>query len=373
MTKFEKLLLKILHPQGNKTNTGFDVVPGNVSSTGASVGAMGDPFVSAIASAISLGYGIYQDQRNWNNMSPAEQETLDYQDAMRRRFYQDFESPDKVLAATAKGYQEQGINKMMLAGSSTPSVSASSAPASSAPNSPDIGGLISGLIGVMQRSQQIAIDKSRADADNALTRSRADAQDIENRYKDEYLSTQIGLMKENIREVRQNVRKLSADAAYSEIMALYAPAYFDATITQSETAAQVNRSVASLNESRKREVEELIKNHQKEREQMDAIIEKVHAEIELIAEQRDLTHQQIAESEARVSKLNKEVEKIGKEIGLDELDIKYYIWNHPRSQSLPFGFKWNRSSENGRNGMSITGLTDEEILFAARSRGLIEP
>lgn len=135
----------------------------------------------------------------------------------------------------------------------------------------------------------------------------------------------------------------------------------------------MNRSVASLNDSRKREVDELIKNHRKERELIDANISKIHSEIALLAEQTNLTHQEIEESKARVSKLNAEVEKIGKEIGLSELDIKYYIWNHPRSNTLPFGFKWNRSSENGRNGMSISGLSDEEILTAARARGLIEP
>lgn len=379
MNYLDKILAAILDPskrQSGSTGTGFDLVPGNLPSnsstaSGTSVGASSS--LDVISSIIGMAYSIYQDQRNWNNMSPADKENIDYQDNVRRQFYEDYESPDKVLAATAKGFQEQGINKMMLAGSSTPSVSASNAPSGGSQASPDVGAVIGSLIGAIQRSQQIDIESSRADADNSLTRARAEAQNIENRYKDEYLSTQIGLMKENIKQVSVNVRKITADASYSEYMALYAPRYFDATITQSETASEVNRSVASLNESRKREVDELIMNHRKERELIDANISKIHSEIALLAEQTNLTHQEIEESKARVSKLNAEVEKLGKEIGLSELDIKYYIWNHPRSNTLPFGFKWNRSSENGRNGMSISGLSDEEILTAARARGLIEP
>lgn len=355
---------------------------------GKGISSLGGSGIQALLSAISLGYGIYQDQRNWNDMAPSSKESLKYQDEladenaqvayMRQKEFQDmYLTPEAQLRSMSRGYESVGLNKMGMAGFQS-GASSSSVPqaesGSPSGNSPvNVGQLITGLIGALQQGQRIDIEGSHVAAQNKLLDAQAEAQNIENRYKDEYLSTQLSYMKENIAQVRANTRKLVAESGYSEYLALYAPALLEANVQNTESQTRLNESMSKLNASRKREIDELVKNHQKERDLMDANISKIASEIELITSQKNLTDQEIEESKARVSKLNAEVEKIGKEIGLTDLDIKFYIWNHPRSQTLPFGFKWNRSSENGRNGYSITGLTDEEIMTAARARGLIEP
>lgn len=357
------------------------------TAAGSGLSALGGSAASALAAALSLGYGIYQDQRSWNNFSPGSKESLDYQDSiadenatvayMRQKAFQEqYLMPEAQLRSLARGYESVGLNKMGLAGFQSGASSSSVSPAESgspSSNSPTaVGELISSLIGAFQQGQRIDIEGSHVAAQNKLLDAQAEAQNIENRYKDEYLSTQLSYLKENIAQVRANTRKLISEGAYSEYLALYAPALLEANVQNSESQIRLNDSMSKLNDARKREVDELVKNHRKERELMDSNISKIASEIELICSQKNLTEQEIKESEARVSKLNAEVKKIGTEIGLSELDIKYYIWNHPRTVSLPGGIKYNRSSENGRNGYTVSGLTDEEILWAARDRGLIK-
>lgn len=399
--KFRDIIKLILGLSGGSSSNPDGVIKHSEASTGAAsskftqtpgvaaVGAAGlasSSYASLIMSALGLAYGVYQDQRGWNNMSPADKQSLDYQDEiadqnaidsyMRQKEFQDaYLTPAAQIRSQAEGFQAVGLNKMLLGGSA-PGASSSTGSqaqlgATSGNGTQNIGALIGSLIGAVQQSRKIDIEASHTSAQNELLRQQAESQRIENKYKDEYWNTQLTSMKENIAQVRANTRKLISDAGYSEMLALYAPALLEANVRTSESQVKLNESMAALNDSRKKEIEELVKNHRKERELMDANIGKIASEIELITSQKNLNEQEIEESKARISKLNKEVEQIGAEIGLTALDTKYYIWNHPRTNTLPFGFKWNRSSENGRNGFNITGLTDEEILTAARARGLI--
>lgn len=355
MNFLEKILAAILNPskwQFGSTGTGFDLVPGNLpskSSSGGSSSVGASSSLDVISSIVGMGYSIYQDQRNWNNMSPADKESIDYQDNVRRQFYEDYESPDKVLAATAKGFQEQGINKMMLAGSSTPSVSASNAPSGGSQASPDVGAVIGSLIGAIQRSQQIDIESSRADAENALKREQAESQRIENKYRDEYLATQIGIMKENIHNVRANTRKLLADSSYAELLAKYAPQLFESDIVQRYAGAynsvsQGNKAISDiqLNEAEIREIQSKIAVNNKLVEHLNALIMKIEEECILISTQAELDQQMVSESEARIRKYEKQIEEIGTNMGLTKKEIDWYAWNHAReNRNKFFGIGWN--------------------------------
>lgn len=330
---------------------------------------------------ISSIYDIYRDIRNFYKMSPAKKQEMDYADALADEnavdaynrdleFYDTRLSPEQQIRSTALGYDAAGINRMALAGSSpgattSSSASAGSPSASGNPSTPvDIMGAVSAVMGLKMK-------KDYNDAEIARIGQETEGKRIENKYREEREKYELNLLKEQIANTRASTQKLAADTGYAQMLALYAPALLEANVSESESRIALNKSMESLNVSQKREVDEKVKNHAKERRLMDAQIDKIYEEILNLASEREVNEQSIEESKARISKMEKEIEKIGKDIGLSDLDIKYYIWNHPRENTLPFGFKWNRSSENGRNGYNPAGLTDEEILTAARARGLI--
>lgn len=373
MKKLLNLLRKILSPSRRRDEFSETDSPevydnGAVKSTGdgvakivasepgqyAAVGlaAAGYPEVMLALQLAALGYGIYQDQRSWNNMSPSSKESFRFQDdindqnaldayARQVKFQEAYLTPAAQLQSLSSGFEAVGLNKMGLVGVH-PGASSSTAPqaspgSASEPSPVDVAGVIGQLVGAMQRSREIDISKSRVDADNQLSVARAEGQRIENSWRDRMLEAEYNERVANAEYVRQNTAKLFQDTKFAEIYAKYAPQLFDVQIAQGNAAVRKAaadvakaRSDISLNNAQIADYNSKIAARSKEVEKMDAEIMKIGQECITLASQAYLNDQLVAESEQRIKESEQRVINLGKQAGFTDLEIQYYLWNHAR-------------------------------------------
>lgn len=341
-----------VYNSGTVSSTG-DAVAKQASHPASSVGIAGVASLSAPAlflQAAMLGYSIYQDQRNWNQMSPSDKKTLQYQDEIadsnatlaymrQRQFQEDYLMPRAQLNSLAQGYADVGLNKMGLAGFNA-GASSSSAPqassGSSSGNSPvNVGAVIGQLLGAVQRSREIDIEGSRAEANNALLREQAEGQRIENRWRDRLREAEYNERLANAEFVRQNTAKIFQDTKFAEIYALYAPAIFDVQLREGDANAKQAlanvdklRSDVHLNSKQIAELDSKIAVNRKLIHKMDGEIAKLHQECLTLASQRELNDQMIVESKKRMDEIDSKIVLIGKQAGLTQKEIDFYRWNH---------------------------------------------
>lgn len=298
-------------------------------------------------------------------------------------FYERYESPE----AQVRQYKAAGLNPALMFGNGA-SVSASGGIGSAgSAASPDVSAqsplndVLGTILNVKRFGLEQAANKAQVSnlmAEEERTAAETISKKIENKYAEERNAEEIRRLKaENARteaeteNVRANLPLILANTKYAETMALYAPDYFDATIGESRSNALRNKSQVSLNDAQISELNAKTSLHKKEMAEIDSKIALIASEIELNASQKGLNEQSIIESQKRVNKLEDEIRYIGKQIGLAEKDIEYYIWNHPRS-SGGLGIKWNTSSENGRT--TKGEHSENDMVFLLRQLGYtVEP
>lgn len=149
--------------------------------------------LGSLGGLVSAIYSIYQDQRNYNKMSPSAKEQLDFQDALedenaedafRRsvQFQQDFLTPEAQLTSLAAGYEAVGLNKMGLAGYNA-GASAATAPQSSAGSASRSDGMPVNIMDAMQKvlgmslaEKQFEQQKHVQDTELSIKKTVSDAQ-----------------------------------------------------------------------------------------------------------------------------------------------------------------------------------------------------
>lgn len=287
-------------------------------------------------------------------------------------FFERFESP----AARVRQYKEAGLNPMLLAGNGA-SVSASGGvgSAGSAPASGTGDGATPGILSSMLGFLKFGLEKQQTRSEVLERETRTSAQRIENKYREQRLQLEYEKLKADrdkvvadTANVKANLPLILANTDYAQTMALYAPEYFDATIGRERSEALRNASQVKLNEKEISNLDAVIKVHEKELHEIDAKIVLMQSEAALNFSRKNLTEQEIIESQERIKKMEKEIEEIGTKIGLNNKEIQYYIWNHPRQNSA-FGLRWLNSSSDGtqRNKLSPE-ITDDELLMYVRER-----
>ena len=152
-----------------------------------------------------------------------------------------------------------------------------------------------------------------------------------------------------------NVKKINEDTEYRKLVNWYYPELSDQSLAES-------RSRVSLNGAQIREINSKIRVNSKLVEKMDVEISKMYSEMELIASQKDLTDAQFLESRKRCQVMDSEIRKMASEIDLNEKELEYYIWNHPRTSSA-LGFRWNNSSSSGFNRDKISPTVSKAELI----------
>lgn len=263
-----------------------------------------------------------------------------------------------TLPAQMSQAHEAGINPMVLFGNGASVTSASGASGSSTAaggGSADPLSAISGLL-------NLGIRKREADAGINLTNEEAEGKRIENVWKDRLLEQQyIGQLLNN-EYTRQNITKLMEDTRFARIYATYAPRLFDAqlavsgaTTEEKSAIAAEARSRVNLNDKQVQELDEKIKNHQKLRQKMDAEIMKINQECLTLASQAYLDDALTSEAYQRIEESEKRVEQIGKQMGLTQLEIDYYKWNHARKYTVDARVG---ASAPGGAGVSVGGSKD---------------
>lgn len=293
--------------------------------------------------------------------------------AVEKRGFEEMYGPEAQIKSEAAGYDAVGLNRMLMAGSSpgaTASTPSPSAPSASGGNGDPVAALMS-VVGGFAQVRDIT-----ATAD--LKKSQKENQDIVNKWeeKNQEIKYKNELLKSRLAEV--NIRKITADAENSEWLALYAPDLFQSQIDErnaiaSKALSDIDKNVSDIavNDARIKEIDSIISKNQKEMEQIDALTDKIRQEYWNLVAEEDLTSAQIDECKARTAKWNEEVKEIASRIGLNEADLQWYVWNHPRSSSA-FGFKWNKSSFTGsKSTESIEGWSTPQLIEELKKRGAL--
>lgn len=296
--------------------------------------------------------------RDLANIQLENQQTLNEEEYDRKiDFYERYESPE----ARVRQYKTAGLNPMLLAGNGA-SVSASggvgSAGAASA--TPSGSGGLPDVIGSILGVMRFGVERKIAQSEIAQRRASTDAQVIDNEYKRQLNELEIEQRRKNIEKTGseisinlETVKKVVSEAKFAETYALYAPQLFDSQISQNLTTSELNqaraereRVEASVSQERINEIRSITAKNWKEVAVMDATIDRINAECYEIATRADLNEQQIKESKARIDKMTEEVKLIGKQIGLADNDIKYYVWNHSKdvSNNLGAGIKIHKEA-----------------------------
>lgn len=340
---------------------------------GSSFGSLLANFFGSWASKVS-GSSMTTAQKQEMDSQLANQQILNQEEYDRKiDFYERFESPQ----ARVRQYKEAGLNPMLLAGNGA-SVSASGgvgspgsasmAPSADSSGFPDV---LGSILGVMRFGLQSKDTKSQIrEREQKTTAQRIENQYIAKMHDIEIKQKEADINRTNaeIDQIRANIPLVLANTDYARTMALYAPEYFEATIGKERSEALRNESQVRLNDKEIENLNAVIKVHQKEISEIDAKIALMSSEVALNAAKKDLTEQEVRESQERVKKMEKEIEKIGVDIGLTNKDIQYYIWNHPRSSSA-FGLRWNNSSSSGTQRDKLSPeITDDELLMYVRER-----
>lgn len=324
---------------------------------GASFGEIFSFFSKAVSDKL-LDTGMTQGQTERSETEFRNQQILNEEEWQRKlEWYQRFESPE----AQVRQYKEAGLNPALLFGNGA-SVSASggigsAGSVSQASGTGDgLGAVLSGLLGIMNFGLQAKTVKSEI----AQRRAMTVAQEIDNSYKARLNDLEIERRKKDLAKTEseiqinfQTVKKLVHETEFARIYSLYAPQLFDTQIKQGETTSELNEArayreyiEASVSQARIAEINSVVEKNKKEVEQMDALITKINAEVYEIVTRSELNEQYARESQARIDKMAEEVKLIGKQIGLTEKDIQYYVWNHSKdiSNNLGAGIKVHKEA-----------------------------
>ena len=263
-----------------------------------------------------------------------------------------------TLPAQMSQAHEAGINPMALFGNGGSVSSASGASGSSTAAGGSSGDPFAAISNILN----MGIRKREADAGIELSKAEAEGKRIENVWKDRMLEQQyIGSLLNN-EYTRQNISKLMEDTRFARIYATYAPRLFDAQLAVSGATAEEKsasaarfRSDVRLNAKQIEELDEKIKNHQKLREKMDAEIGKIHQEAISLASQAYLDDRLADEADQRIKESEKRIDQIGKNMGLTQLEIDYYKWNHARKYHVDASIG---ASAPGGAGLRVGGSED---------------
>lgn len=290
-----------------------------------------------------------------SGMTGESKETMDYENNLFQQNWDERTGPRAQLNDTALAYDDIGLNRMLMAGNQPGATSSSPSPSSSSAD--PLGTILATIMQGKQMQMNYDIQsyhneterlnaqtaKFRAQTEAFLTREKWIAERTRNKYlagKEE--ASLQGMLLSNSKtaeerwQIRANIQLIEANTEYQHLLTKYAPRLLESQIKEKE-------SLSVLNYARAREVEILTIKHSHDIAQIDALRDKLYYEATLVLTQDRLTEQQISESEARVAKINEEIREIGSRIGLNEADLQYYDWNHPRNVGAPFGVKFGIS------------------------------
>lgn len=261
----------------------------------------------------ATGSHLTDAQKEEINYETAAQNSLNEQDYYRKiDFYERFESP----AAQVEQYKNAGLNPaLMYQGGANISASGGvgSGSAGNAGGSAVVGllsalgGLAGNIMSMKTRQQQIQTEKELGEQRNAIDAFKAERQA---QYWD-WLS-QESHSRTLLNEA--TIKRVEADTKAREICNYFLPSMQEAELANKQALT--------------REVEEKIKNHQKEREVMDKTLRKMAAEIRVLNSQTDLNGALAKQTLQNVENLKKQFEAIGKSIELTDLEIENYGYNH---------------------------------------------
>lgn len=164
-------------------------------------------------------YSIYQDIRNWNKMSPAKKQELDYEDEIadenadeafrkQKEFQEMYLTPEAQIKSQAAGFDAIGLNRMMLAGGA-PGASSSSAPQASvsgASGNLTVTDVLSSALAfsklkneVKLRDKELGIQDKLADAQIRSLTANAQGQESFNLFAPQIYSSQVDVLKDTLR------------------------------------------------------------------------------------------------------------------------------------------------------------------------------
>lgn len=331
--------------------------------------------------------GSMADKYSGAHMTQGDKEKADYEDAIadenatlayerQKEFQELYLTPEAQLKSQVAGFDAIGMNRMLLAGSQ-PGASASTAPQSSGgtagdtSGSGDIFGALSSIIGVFAQAKDLKESAS-------LKKSQREYQDIVNKWKDKQEEADYNLKLANTELVGANIVKVSEDSKVAAVYAKYAPQLFSSQVALNDANAQKAIADADkaysdikLNDAEIRELDARVKKYGKEMDKIDKELLLIEQQCLESASQTYLNDARAQESYQNIKESEERVKKMMKEMGFLDKEIEYYIWNHPRT-SGGATFRWNTSSDNGRSRSNIEQYSDEDILAAARARGLID-
>lgn len=282
-----------------------------------------------------------------SGMTRGDKEYLDYQDAIadenaddaleRTRILNQEFGPAWQIQETAKGFDSVGLNRMLMAGSS-PGVSASTSSQSAGmpsgtPSSTDIGNLLSAVVGAFEANSRI----KSTNAEAAVRKQTALGLEIDNKYKEELNKIELENRRADYALKNANIAKINADRELTELAAFYYPQLQNSVIAKNY--ADVDKAVAEadklysdiiVNEAEVNRIYSEVEKNKHEMSQLDALAAKLRQETKLLVEETNLTHERIDNVKESTKKIKQEAKLIGKQIGLAEKDIEFYLMNHIR-------------------------------------------
>lgn len=338
---------------------------------------------SLIAAGTSIATGLGSQAISRKNAELAAARQFDYQKKLMALQNQvNMENWNAQAAYNSVGAQvarmkAAGLSPTLIYGSGADGGIASAAPeVDTAPidysiQDPNLSGAINSGISVYKAASELENLESQTDLVKAKTLSEMMDVALKNKdyeYYDQLKAIQMDLLRSTTEKNRSdvlvnsaNVKKIEADTKYRELVSMYYPQVIGQSLAESSSRIQ-------LNSSQIREIDSKIRVNSKLCAKMDAEIAKMAAEIELIASQKDLSDAEFLESRKRCEKMDSEIRKMASEIGLNDMELQYYIWNHPRTSNF-FGVRWNNSSADGkvRDKLSPT-ISNDELLMFVRER-----
>lgn len=293
------------------------------------------------------GDGMTDAQREKVDTETQAQNWLNEHDYDRKiDFYERFESP----AAQVRQYKAAGINPALMYESS-PGVSASGGVGpGSAGSAGDSSVEVASLLGVLGnlfniqvqaklRNRQLDIEQALGEQRIAVDKYKTDAQI-------DYWKTLAGESQSRSLLNGAKLRQVEADTRAREILNWYLP---------EQQQRELEQKSALTEEARER-----IFNHQKERELMDAKLNEIAAQVQLLNSEVTLNSHRSSEILQRIQNMKREYEKIGKEMGLLDKDIQFYAFNHARVTT----HRWNGSAIYG---LASGGALGQDIVLPYNS------
>lgn len=154
-----------------------------------------------------LGEDAFHAMGDWfkgqlgSGMTNREKEVMDYQNKWQEDFYRNYGSPSAQIQSTAAGYDEVGLNRMLMAGQSPGATTASSGSPGSGQQADAgqiLGDLIQSAIGMKKlgieaklRSRELDIQEKNADANISWLNSQTTGQNTKNLWLDRLFGAQV--------------------------------------------------------------------------------------------------------------------------------------------------------------------------------------